>query len=279
MSTREPDQPYVVREPAAAEVPLLVSIPHTGTGVPADIAAEFASDDIRRLPMTDWHLHALYDFLPALGVTTIYATYSRFVADLNRPPDGAPLYPGRFETGIVPLKTFWGETIYRHPPAPEEIARRRARVHAPYHARLLELLQAKIGKFGFAVLIDAHSVASRASLLHGELEDDIYLGDRDGASNSGWLTQAAERAFRTRGLRVVRNNPYKGGYITEHYGRLPGVQALQIEMRWGLYMDEGDWAGALRHPAFARMRELLRSAFAEIIAAIPPATTGGERGA
>ena len=80
-------RPYEIREPSAPEIPLLVSIPHTGTRVPDAIAADFASDYIRSLPMTDWHLHHLYDFLPALGVTTIYATYSRFVADLNRPPD------------------------------------------------------------------------------------------------------------------------------------------------------------------------------------------------
>ncbi|HVC36986.1 MAG TPA: N-formylglutamate amidohydrolase, partial [Gammaproteobacteria bacterium] len=90
--------PYEIRAASAPEIPLLVSIPHAGTYVPDSIAADFASDYIRSLPMTDWHLHHLYDFLPELGVTTIYATYSRFVADLNRPPDNTPLYPGRFET-------------------------------------------------------------------------------------------------------------------------------------------------------------------------------------
>src|SRR5574337_2006754 len=86
---KAPAQPYAIRLPAAAETPLLVSIPHTGTYVPPEIDAQFASDYIRGLPMTDWHLHHLYDFLPALGATTIYATYSRFVATwtaARRPP-------------------------------------------------------------------------------------------------------------------------------------------------------------------------------------------------
>jgi N-formylglutamate deformylase len=262
-------QPYQVREPAADETPLLVSIPHTGIYLPEAIAADFASDYIRSLPMTDWHLHELYDFLPALGVTTIYATYSRFVADLNRPPDNAPLYPGRFETGFVALKTFWGEEIYRTPPSEDEIARRRDLVHAPYHAKLRELLQAKIEKFGHAVLIDAHSVASRANQVHSALTEDIYLGDRDGASNSGWLTQIAETAFRAEKLRVVRNQPYKGGYITQHYGKLPQVDALQIEMRWGLYMDERNPAGAVRHPKFKQMKTILGNACRAIVTAAP----------
>jgi hypothetical protein len=69
-----------------------------------------------RQPMTDWHLHQLYDFLPALGATTIFATVSRFVVDLNRPPQPRALYPGRFETGLVPLETFQGETVFQTPP-------------------------------------------------------------------------------------------------------------------------------------------------------------------
>lgn len=252
-------KPFEIREPTAVEIPVLVSIPHTGTYVPEAIAAEFASDYIRSLPMTDWHLHHLYDYLPALGVTTIYATWSRFVADLNRPPDNAPLYPGYFETGCVALKTFWGEAIYCTPPTPEETDRRRQLVHAPYHAKLSDLLQAKIRKFGFVVLIDAHSVVSRASLTHGELEDEIYLGDRDGHSNSGWLTSTADDAFRRQGFRVVRNNPYKGGYITDHYGKMENVEALQIEMCERVYMDENDPARALSHPRFAPAKARIRS--------------------
>lgn len=262
-------KPYELREPATDETPVLVSIPHTGVYLPEAIAADFASDYIRSLPMTDWHLHELYDFLPSLGVTTIYATYSRFVADLNRPPDNTPLYPGRFETGFVALKTFWGEEIYRTPPSEEEISRRRDLVHAPYQAKLQELLQAKIEKFGHAVLVDAHSVASRANQVHAALQDDIYLGDRDGTSNRGWLTDTTEAAFRAQQLKVVRNNPYKGGYITQHYGAMQQVDALQIEMRWGLYMDEQDPAGAVRHPNFVKMKAILENTCRAVIQAVP----------
>lgn len=256
--------PFQVREPTAAELPLLVSIPHTGTHVPEAIAADFASDYIRGLPMTDWHLHELYDFLPALGATTIYATYSRFVADLNRPPDDAPLYPGRFETGFVASKTFWGEDIYHTLPHAGEIARRLERVHAPYHQRLMELLQSKVTRFGAAVLIDAHSVASRANKLHGELKEDIYLGDRDGQTNSGWLTAQVEKSFRDVGYKVVRNAPYKGGYITDHYGKLSQVAALQVEMAWRLYLDEADPFHGTTHPNFARFKKVLQGVFNEL---------------
>ncbi|MGH8283422.1 MAG: N-formylglutamate amidohydrolase [Gammaproteobacteria bacterium] len=260
---------YEIREPSVDEIPVLVSIPHTGTYVPEAIAAEFASDYIRSLPMTDWHLHHLYDFLPALGATTIYATCSRFVADLNRPPDDQPLYPGRFETGFVALKTFWGESIYRTPPSQEEKNRRLEQVHAPYHAKLLKLIQEKIKKFDHVVLIDAHSVASRANLPHSELKGHIYLGDRDGKSCAPWLIDIVETGFQKAGLIVTRNNPYKGGYITEHYGKMDQVDALQIEMCERVYMDENDPAGALTHPNFntakIRIRAVMEAVCAEAV--------------
>lgn len=260
---------FHVRDASTTEVPIVVSIPHTGIYVPDSIRAEFASSYIAGLPMTDWYLHHLYDFLPSLGITTIYATYSRFVADVNRPPDDRPLYPGRYETGFVALKTFWGEDIYHTPPGPEEITRRRDMVHAPYHARLLELLQSRITRFGGVVLIDAHSVASRANLVHDKLEHDIYLGDRDGKSNSGWLTQNVEHGFAVAGRTVRRNSPYKGGYITEHYGAMPRVAALQVEMRWGLYLDEAHpERSSTTSPKFMGFKEVLREVFAGLIAEI-----------
>lgn len=256
-----PDKPYEVREPSVGAIPVLVSIPHPGIYVPETISRDFASDYIRSLPMTDWHLHHLYDFLPALGITMLFATYSRFVADLNRPPDDRPLYPGRFETGCVAFQTFWGESIYRVPPPQPDVDRRRDQVHAPYHAKLLELIDARIRRFGKVVLLDVHSVPSRANLLHGALTGQVYLGDRDGHSCAPWLTDTIEQAFRGAGLMVTRNDPYKGGYITDHYGAMDHVEAVQIEMCQRVYMDEARPGEALEHPAFSEAKTRIHNVF------------------
>ena len=261
-------EPFKIRPTVNEELPVLVSIPHTGTYVPEAVAASFVSDYIRGLPMTDWHLHHLYDFLPQLGITTIYATFSRLVIDMNRPPENKALYPGRFETGLVALQTFQGEEIYAKPPDSKEIEIRRLGVHAPYHAELKRILDAKVTKFGSAVLIDAHSVASHPNLLHGELKEDIYLGNRDGATCEPWLTDAVQHGFEKCGLRVTRNHPYKGGYITDFYGRLDNVQALQIEMCQRVYMDENDPGGALDHPNFEKTKENLHRLFTDLFEAL-----------
>jgi N-formylglutamate deformylase len=250
--------PYGLREPTAQPVPLVVSIPHTGTWLPEDMAASFASPAMTAQPMADWHLHELYDFLPELGATTLFATASRFVIDLNRPPRPRPLYPGRFETGLVPLQTFQGDAVFGVPPGPEEIEARRLAWHAPYHARLQALLDEARRRFGRVVLVDAHSVASVANRLHGALQEEIYLGDRDGATCGERLCELLREAFVAEGLGVAVNAPYKGGYITDHYGRQDGVEAIQIEMVQRVYMDEDDPPGGPAHPRFAAARQMLR---------------------
>ncbi len=244
-----------------AEIPLLVSIPHTGTFVPADIAVQFADAGMAGTMMADWALHELYAFLPSLGIDAIHATHHRFVVDLNRPPDARPLYPGRFETGLVPTESFQGEPIWRTPPSSVEIENRVAQFYRPYHAALERRLREKLAQFGRCYLIDAHSVESRASRLHGPLTDDIFLGDRDGTTCDRWFTQRVRELFAGQRLKVSLNQPYKGGYITAHYGSIEGVQALQIEMCQRLYMTEGKPAGASAEPRFSAFQQLLRAVF------------------
>ena len=243
------------------ELPVVVSIPHTGVEVPPAIADQFANAEIASLPMTDWHLHHLYDFLPALGFTTIHATYSRFVVDMNRPPKAQSLYPGRFETGLVASATFQGEPIWKSNPEPAKIEQRRAEYHQPYHEKLKALLEEKIGRFGRVFLIDAHSVVSTANKLHGELKAEIYLGNRDGQSCQPALINFFADAFSQAGLAISRNDPYKGGYITAHYGQMASVQALQIEMCQRVYMDEEDPAGGPDHPKFNAIKQRLKKIF------------------
>lgn len=238
--------------------------------MPTGLAARLANDDMRAQPMCDWHLHDLYDFLPDLGVTVVHATVSRLVVDLNRAPQPLSLYPGRVETSVVPKTTFWGETVWASAPDEVETEALLAAWHHPYHQCLAAELARARGAHGRAVLLDLHSVASRANRIHDALTDDIYLGDRDGASCAAALMDAVAACYRSAGLRVVRNAPYKGGYITHHYGQQPGVDALQIEMVQRVYMDEAHPQGAAGSPEFAAAKQRLQTVFAGLIPAIAP---------
>src|ERR687896_1397205 len=116
---------------------LLVSMPHTGTFVP-DWLKERLTPVALELPDTDWHLERLYDFLDELRVSVLVATNSRYVVDLNRPPDNANLYPGQDTTPLVPIDTFHKEPLYQPGQEPDEveIAERVEKYWKPYHAQL-----------------------------------------------------------------------------------------------------------------------------------------------
>ena len=250
--------------PAIEPIGVIASIPHTGTWLPDALLPRLASDAMRALPMTDWHLHELYDFLPRLGIPVVHATVSRFAGDLNRSPEPLTLYPGRVETKVVPTETFWGDPVWAEPPTDEETSRWIADWHRPYHERLQALVEETRAEFGRVVLLDLHSVAGRASQIHGELDHDIYLGDRDGISCAPAIIEAVDAAYRAGGLRVTRNAPYKGGFITHHYGGLQDVDALQIEMVQRVYMDEDAPNGAPVQPRFKAARQRLEAIFRSI---------------
>lgn len=261
-------KPFEVLPARGEAVAVVASIPHTGTWMPTGLTARLAGDDMRAQPMCDWHLHELYDFLPDLGVTVVHATVSRMVVDLNRSPQPLSLYPGRVETTVVPQRTFWGDAIWAQPPDEVETEALLAAWHRPYHDRLAAELSRVQAEHGHVVLLDLHSVASRANRIHGALADEIYLGDRDGSSCPATLTDEVAACYRRAGFAVVRNAPYKGGYITHHYGQLAGVDALQIEMVQRIYMDEADPQGALSSPVFAAARGRLRELFADLVPAV-----------
>ena len=234
---------------------MVVSIPHCGIYVPERMRDKFASGYIRGLPMTDWYLHHLCDFLPAMGVTTIYGTYSRFVADVDTPGDAASL---------VPAQTPEGEDIYLEPPTPQDLQARRDLVYAPYHARLNELLQSRITRFGSVVLVDLHSFPSRAVGHPAQ----VYLGDDAGRANPGWLTGAVQYGFTRAGLDVARNGAVRGRYIARHYGAQPRVSALFAALRWDLYLDEQRPDRPPSHAGFHAFQSLLSDVFTGILAEV-----------
>ncbi len=222
--------------------PLLISMPHVGTHVPPALAARF-TDEARHVPDTDWHLERLYDFADELGASVLVATHSRYVVDLNRPPDGASLYPGQSVTGLCPVDTFDDTPIYANPadlPGEAEIAERRDAIWQPYHAKLAEELARIRAQHGVAALWDAHSIRSvLPRFFEGKLPD-LNLGTGKGISCDPALAQTllgiAESAT---GYTGVLNGRFTGGYITRNYGNpAQNVHAVQLEMTQSSYMQE-----------------------------------------
>lgn len=261
-------EPFVERSHISETIPLIVSIPHAGTHLPQTILERLASDAMRELPLTDWHVHELLDFLPHFGVTVLHATWSRFYSDLNRPPELGAIHKGIFSSGIIALETEHGEVVWAEPPTEDQILEWRQHVYEPYHERLRELLREQLTQHGKVVLIDAHSVPSYEETALTTLEHDIYLGNRNGKTCSEWLMNGVTASLQAQGLDVAHNGPFAGGYITEHYGAMENVEALQVEIVQRVYMDEANPCDALESRQFAAAKAKLANAFRRITAAV-----------
>jgi N-formylglutamate deformylase len=221
--------------------PLLVSFPHAGAEIPDDLAARMTPEALQRADV-DWHLPRLYDFVHAMGASTIAARFARHVIDLNRPPEDTSLYPGQDVTGLLPLDTFRKQPLYRPGQAPDaaEAEQRRAIYWQPYHDALRAELDRLRKGHGCVVLWDAHSIASRMPRFFDGKLPDLNLGTADGRACAPALQAAAEAAMGAQSqFTHVSNGRFKGGHITRHYGDPgAGIHALQLEMCQSTYMSE-----------------------------------------
>jgi N-formylglutamate deformylase len=221
--------------------PLLISMPHVGTEIPQDLARRM-TPVARTVPDTDWHLKQLYDFADSLGASILSARYSRYVIDINRPPDNANLYPGRDTTGLCPVDTFDKEPVYLPGEAPgqEEIDQRVGQYWQPYHDALAQELARLRDVHGRAWLWDAHSIRSVLPRFFDGRLPDLNFGTADGKSCAPETAQRVmDAAASATDYRAVLNGRYKGGYITRQYGNpAAGIQAIQLELAQVAYMSE-----------------------------------------
>ena len=222
------------------EAPLIVSFPHTGTDIPAEIEKRLVSPWLGRKD-ADWWVDQLYDFARGLGATTVRTCVSRTVIDVNRDPSGASLYPGQTTTELCPTTTFDGEALYRPGREPDEaeIARRRAAFFDPYHQSLAGEIARLRGEHGMVVLYDAHSIRSVVPRLFDGALPNFNIGTNGGVTCAPVLTQAVEAACDSTGFSRVTNGRFRGGWTTRHYGRPgDGIHAIQMELACRGYMDE-----------------------------------------
>lgn len=225
--------------------PLLVSLPHVGTELPADLVPRLVPRALG-VEDTDWHLAEVYAFARDLGASILVPRYSRYVIDLNRPPDNAPMYPGANNTEQVPTRFFTGHALYREGAAPDaaDIERRLAVYWRPYHDALAgELARLRAGH-GHAVLWDGHSIQAKLPWLFDGRLPDLNLGTANGASAAPALRASLMRVLAAQaGFSHVTDGRFKGGYITRFYGRPhQGVHAVQLEKCWSCYMHGGGGA-------------------------------------
>jgi len=241
-----PDQPPSGARPRLFDLhrgrrPVLISLPHDGGWIPEEIARRLRPE-FHHTPDRDWHVSRLYDWAKAAGFSVIRARVSRYVVDLNRPPDNAPLYPGAATPGLCPLRSFAGQAIYLPGQEPDEaqIRQRTQDYWQPYHQALQRHLETLRQHHGQVLLWDAHSIRSQVPTLFEGRLPDFNLGSDNGRSCAPAMQRVAERHLRQfRPRSVAINGRFVGGYITRHYGAPEnGIHALQMEISQRAYLHE-----------------------------------------
>lgn len=273
------DPVYHLHRPAVQRTSVVFATPHSGRAYAPAFLALTALDALALRSSEDAYVDRLIETAPMRGAPLLSACTPRAWVDFNRSPDELdpmliegiaqrPLSPRLAAgLGVVPRVVANGRAIYSGRLSRAEADTRLAVAWHPYHAALRRLMEETRTRFGQAILIDVHSMPSEAidAGLRGRgPRPQVVLGDRFGAAADAEVMARVEAAFRRAGLRVARNTPFAGAYVSEQYGQPERRwHAVQVELDRALYMDERRVAPG---PGFAAFQRLMVGVVAEIAA-------------
>jgi N-formylglutamate amidohydrolase len=246
--------PFTLLEPSKQIAPFVFCSPHSGRVYPRVLLEATRLDPHALRKSEDCYVDELFAPVVALGAPLIAARFPRAYVDVNREPfeldpelfretlpEFANTQSMRVVGGLGTIARIVADTeeIYRERLALGAALVRIESLYRPFHAALSELLDRTRRRFGFAVLIDCHSMPSASTGQTAAARPHFVLGDRFGSSCDALLTRLIRDTLAIGGYEVHVNRPYAGGFITEHYGKPAlGIHALQLEINRALYLDE-----------------------------------------
>lgn len=272
------DAPFTLYEPTELTSSVVFAAPHSGRSYTLDFLDESRLDAHAIRASEDAFVDQLFQSVTCFGAPLLAASAPRAFVDLNRSCedlDPALIYGvgsvglnARVASGlgVVPRVVAIGRPIYNGKISLVEAQTRLQNIWHPYHQRLQALLDTTRRKFGHVVLIDCHSMPHAAvnPEQRSDISPEIVIGDRFGAAAAPKIVDQVQAAFVAGGFQVMRNNPFAGAYIGQHYGKPQrGQHVIQIEIDRSLYMDE---ATILPLPDFAEFQTRLRVVIAQIVA-------------
>ena len=204
--------------------PLVISIPHSGTDIPQDIAP--LCNLAAKREHTDW---ALQELVLQLFETTLIATVSRYIVDVNRfkPRVGKATQP------IIPRIDEVGHQLFNNYPSKQKQADWLEQYYMPYYLHLENLLNEKSEQHERVLLVDLHSYDDT---LFGT--SDIILGTRKKQTLSPDTLEKLQILFHEEGLSTQVDTPFSGGNIIATFGKQARIEAVQIEVPYSLYLED-----------------------------------------
>ena len=259
---------FSVHPPKGTARPLVVEVPHAGLSVPPLFAPQLLASARAMARDADLYVDELYQDAPLEGAALLVSHVSRYVVDLNRAETDvdAESVSGAGSSQRAPRGVIWrltteGDRCLTAPLSPREFEARMRELHRPYHEALRGLIADAVARFGYCVLLAAHSMPSVARTGHadaGATRADVVPGTQGRTTASARVIDAVDEAAKAAGLTVLHDEPYRGGFTTRHYGRpRDQVHAIQVELSRRLYMDESTLAQ--KKDGFDHTRQFCRS--------------------
>ncbi len=274
--------PFTIAVPNGPPSPFVFCSPHSGRTYTQAFLEASRLDSHALRKSEDCFVDELFAGVRENGAPLIAARFPRAYIDVNREPyeldpelfsEPLPAYANTQSIRVVGgLGTIArivsdNEEIYREKMPLAVALERIDRLYRPFHSALAALLEDARRQFGFAVLIDCHSMPSASIGSPAATRPDFVIGDRFGVSCDSRLTRTLREGLAGCGYDVHVNRPYAGGFITEHYGRpVRGLHALQLEINRALYMDEARFTLS---PQFGGLQRDLMRVLAPMMLEIP----------
>jgi N-formylglutamate deformylase len=239
---------FVLTEPRAPEVPVIVEVPHAGLEVDAEALATLVAPALAIARDADLYVDELYADAPDAGATLLSARMSRYICDLNRSEHDVDRDTVLGATGRSSSLLGSGRAIAARLSVVERqikpcgLERRLQAYYRPYHDRLDELVRDRLARHGFVIVVSGHSMPSRGRDGHddpGRDRADVVPGTRQQTTAARAVIEVAEQVAARFHFGLAHDEPYRGGHTTVRYGRpAAGIHAIQIELNRKLYMDE-----------------------------------------
>lgn len=271
---------YTLTMPDVRTTSVVFASPHSGREYPWSFVRRSMLDERTLRSSEDAFVDKLFESAPSFGAPLLSAVHPRAWVDVNRSAEelDPALIEGLKRTahnprvasglGVVPRVVANGRTIYRGKITKREAEARIRDVWQPWHDAIAQLMSESTALFGEAILIDCHSMPHEAidGLSHSRgSRPEVVLGDRFGAAAGAEIVDRIEAAFVAAGLRVARNAPFAGAFVTQHYGRPNrGQHVVQIEIDRALYMNEAMIRPNGNFTAFARLMSVVAGKIAQI---------------
>ncbi len=253
--------------PSNIRLPLVFDSPHSGIDFPKDFESNASLVQLKS--GWDAYIEHLWQDVIKVGGHLLHANFSRMYIDPNRAstdidpqllgtpwPECLPTKYSERGMGLIRRYALPDVPMYSKPLTRIQIEKRIKNCYQPYHDALNKTLNKLHQDFGSVWHIDCHSMKSKGNAMNidsGASRPDIILGDNDGQCAGAEFVQVVEDAFTKLGYQVVRNNPYKGGYLVTHYGNVKDNRhSMQVEINRSLYMNEKEFTPNNNYSSFQK---------------------------